>query len=221
MVINQSNFLEPFSYLIYALALFFEYKRDKIHTKKVLFVFYLVSTILITYACIIVLDTSANNNWIYNIHYLLSAVLFGYYFFNIIKSNSLRIVVLALFSIAFIYLLITGFFLEENFFNSYGSALLFIIVVASSLIYLRQRFSQLSEENILFTFDLWLVSGYVLFFLGGFFVILTYNYYSYKLPEEKWNLLADIWGVQNILLFIGSLLALTGHLWIFYRKTLR
>jgi hypothetical membrane protein len=215
------NFLEPFSYLIYAIALFFEYRRDKTVKKKVLFIFYLISVILIGYACKVALDITDNNNWIYNSHYILSAAIFEFYFYNILVSNKTKKIVLVLYTATIIVLVGTSVFTKNSFFNSYGSAFFFIVMVTSSLIYLRQRFRQLNEENILLTFDLWLISGYVLYFLGSFFIVLTYNYYSTRLSEEKWYLLADIWGVQNVLLFISSLLAMIGHLWVSYRKTSR
>lgn len=215
------NFLEPFSYLIYAIAMFFEYRRDRTVKKMVLYIFYIISAISIGYACKVALDVNDNNNWIYNSHYILSTVIFGYFFYNTLFSVISRVTISILFTSALIMLIATSFFIRNSSFNSYGSAFLFIVMVTSSLMYLRQRFRQLNEESILFTFELWLISGYILYFLGSFFVVLTYNYYSTRLSEEKWYLLADIWGVQNALLFISSLLAMTGHLWISYQKTSR
>lgn len=212
------NELEPFSYLIYTIAIFLQANWEKSILRKVHFCFYFFSFIALSYASKIAWDETDNNNWIYNIHYIVSSLFFGYYFFNLLISPTLKFLSLFLYSVSGLVLIITSYFVTGSFFNSYGSALLFIIVVITCFLYFKQRFLRYKEEKVLLTFDLWIVLGYLLYFLGAFLVILTYSYFTNKLPPEKQYLLADIWAVQNILLFIASLLSLIGYLWVSSRK---
>ena len=212
------NELEPFSYLIYLFAIFFEYKREKSVLKGVLLAFYFFSFLSLSYACKIALDENDNNNWIYNIHYIVSSIVFGYFFFRVLSDRNLRLLSMLLFGFTFLVLVITSYFIQKTVFNSYGSALLFIVIVLSCFLFLRQKFKSVNEEPLFLRFDMWLVSGYLLYFLGAFLVILMYRYYTNKLPPEKQYLLADIWAVQNVLLFVSSLLVLIGFLWGSFRK---
>ena len=212
------NELEPFSYLIYAIVIFLQAKKEKSILRKVHFCFYFFSFIALSYASKIAWDETDNNNWIYNIHYIASSLFFGYYFFNLLISRTLKFLSICLYFFSGLILILTSYFITGSFFNSYGSALLFIIVVITCFLYFKQRFLRYKEEKVLLTFDLWIVLGYLLYFLGAFLVILTYSYFTNKLPPEKQYLLADIWAVQNILLFIASLLSLIGYLWVSSRK---
>ena len=212
------NELEPFAYLIFAVGTFLQYRRENLIIRKALFLFYCFSTLALAYASKIAWDENDNNNWIYNIHYITSCIFFGYYFYNILIFKKSKTFCLLLYGIGFIVIIITSYFLKNTWFNSFGSSLLFIIIVCSCFFYFRQLFLSPKEESLFLTFDVWLVSGYLLYFLGGFFVILTYNYFSYRLPYEKQYLLADIWAVQNVLLLIASILTLSGYLWISSRK---
>jgi hypothetical protein len=208
------NFLEPFSYLIYSLTLFLEFKKNNSIKEKVLFVYYVFATVVLTYACFIALDYNDDNNWLYNIHYFMTAIVFSIYFNKILVAGIWKFIVNLLFMGALIILFLTDFFLKKTFFNSYGTAFLYICVVTASLIYFRQLLKYISEENILTSFDLWLVSGFVLYFLGSFFIILTYEFFSDRLEFKQRVNLADLWAIQNILLFISSVTSLTSSLWI-------
>lgn len=215
------NFLEPFCYLFYAIALYLGYKQEAIFSKKVLFVYYIVAFVLISYACIIAFDYNDDNNWLYNIHYVLTAFAFGVYFYSLLQKGVGKTIIVILFSLALINNLATGFFVKNTFFNSYGSSFLFLCVVVSVFIYSYQILNNVSEKNILRSFDFWLCAGYLLYFLGSFFIILSYNYFAEKLSYEQRTSLADLWAIQNILLFISSFSALIYQLWMVYQMRLK
>jgi hypothetical protein len=220
MISFARNFLEPFSYFIYALALFIEYRANKSGKSKVLLAYYIVATILITYACIVALDYNDDNNWLYNIHYFISALVFAYYFNGILIKSLEKNFIRVLYALVIVNLFFTGIMQTNNFFNSFGVAFFFLCVVVSAFIYFYQILHYLSEVNVLRSFDLWLVTGYLLYFLGSFLVVLTYKYFTDKFVEEQRFLLADIWAIQNLLLFICSIVVLIFQLWITYHRKL-
>lgn len=215
------NFLEPLSYFIYSITFLSLYKTNKSTREKVLFVYYLLATLIISYACVLALDYSKNNNWLYNIHYFLSALVFGYYFNSLLIKKTNKIVVKLLFAAVMIIFFFTDIIFNNTYFNSFSTAFLFLCVVISSLIYFHQLLNNMNEKKILLNFHLWLISGYFIYFLGGFFIVLSYGYFTDKLREEQRSILGDLWSVQNVLLFITSIIALSSHIWIAYRNKLR
>jgi hypothetical protein len=189
--------------------------------EKVLLIYYIIATVLHTYAAILALDYANNNNWLYNIHYFLSAVVLGYYFNNLLISKSKKKIVIALFSLVVINLIVTDLIIPVTYFNSFGNAVLFLCMVVASLMYLHELLINISEKNILLNFNLWLISGYIIYFLGGFFIILSYGYFTDKLTFEQETVLGDLWPVLNVLLFVTSIFTLSSHVWIAYRKKLQ
>jgi len=216
------DFLEPFSYLIYAIAFLLEYRSNRLIREKVLLIYYIIATGLLTYAAMIAIDyetgTEGNNNWLYNIHYFLSAVVMCYYFNNILASKSKKKIITVLFSLVTVYFIITDFIITKPYFNSTSAAFLFLSMVVASLMYLHEILINMSEKNILLNFNLWLISGYIIYFLGGFFIILSYSYLTDKLTSDQETILGDLWSVLNVLLFVTSIITLSSHLWITYRK---
>lgn len=214
------NFLEPFSYLIYAVALGLEFKRNKLTREKVLFIYYLFATLIMCYASIISL-TYGYNNWLYDIHYSVSIIVFTYYFLNILDNSQNKITVKILFTLALLIFILTKIFSTTQYFNSIGTAFFFLSVLICSFLFFRELLSKINEKNILLSFDLWLVSGYILYFLGSFFIILSYDYFSGKFNYEEQLILGDLWSIQNCLLFIASIISLGSHTWITYQNKLR
>ncbi len=186
--------------------------------EKVLLIYYIVATGLLTYAAILAMDYTNNNNWLYDIHYFLSSVVLGYYFNTLLVSKSKKKIVTVLFSLVAVNFIIRDLFFTLPFFNSPSTAFLFLCVVSASLMYLHELLINISEKNILLNFNLWLISGYIIYFLGGFFIILSYSYLTDKLTPDQETILGDLWSVLNVLLFVTSIITLSSHLWITYRN---
>jgi hypothetical protein len=208
------SYLEPLSYFIYALAFLLEYKRSKLMREKVLIVYYLLATVIISYACVLVFDYDKDNNWLYDIHYFLSALVFGYYFDRILVKKINRQIVTVLFILVAINFILSDFIFRHTFFNSISNAFLFLSVIIAALFYFHELLATVTEKNILLNFNLWVVSGYLVYFLGGFLIILSYSYFSDKLSFEDRIILGNLWVVPNVLLFITSVLTLCSFLWI-------
>ena len=200
--------------MIYALAFLLEYKRGKLMREKVLIVYYLFATVIITYASVLAFDESKDNNWLYNIHYFLSTIVFGYYFHELLVNKTYKKIIIVLFTLVVLNFILSDFVFRHSFFNSLSVAFLFLIVIIAALFYFHELLARMTEKNILLNFNLWVVSGYLVYFLGGFLIILSYNYFSNRLPIEDRVILADLWAVLNVLLFLTSVLTLCSFLWI-------
>ena len=94
--------------------------------------------------------------------------------------------------------------------NNYSYAITYGTIVVYALLFFDQVLRNVSELNILHQFDFWLASGYLMYFLGSFFIILFYDN-----VEVKYR--SILWSVKNIILLFSSLLTLAGTLWINYR----
>src|SRR5450432_2675133 len=89
------NFLEPFSYLIYAVILCVKFRKDKTFEKQALFVYYLCATLLLLVASFLAMyiKNQIDNNWLYNIFYLITICILSYYFHNILNNKTKKNVV--------------------------------------------------------------------------------------------------------------------------------
>ena len=210
------NFLEPFSYFIYAAILFIKLGRDKSFEKKVLFIYYLCATFLLFVASFLVIYTAEDieNNWLYNIFYFITICVLSYYFYQILNNKIKKYIVIFLLVINVIlfifYDLVLGLFYHG--FNEHAYAICFISIVVYALLYFDQLLRNVSEQNILYEFNFWLVSGYLLYFLGCFIIILFYKSVS---VDDR----GSIWSLQNIILFLSSVVTLTGYLRIPSKKS--
>jgi len=213
------NFLESFCYLLYSLVFFLQYLNEHENNKRVLAIYYFVISIVIYYACRVALDYSDNNNWIYYIYYFSFAILMSYYFNQVLVGESVKKVNRYLLIIVLGVLLFTDI-TSYPFFNSIGDGIFFLFIAVNSLIYFKQLLVKVDQKNILLNFDFWLISGYLVYFLGSFFIILTYNYFTGRVTEAQKVMLADLWSIQNILLLISSIVSLFGFLWIRFQKKL-
>lgn len=211
------SFLEPLSCLIYCITLGREYYWHHVKRNGVLCIYYLAATIILSYASYLGLHY-LDNNWLYTINYLLSAFVFAYYFTGILSKKNNKIIIFLLFGITILTFLYTTIVFPKSYFNSIGAAGFFLATVISSFIFYRELLSRPSEKNILLNFDIWLISGYILYFLGSFFIILTYDYFSNRFNYEQELILGNLWAVQNCLFFIASIITLSSHLWIAYRN---
>lgn len=201
--------LEPFSYLIYTISVFIIWNRSKSIKRTVLFVYYLLAALLLTVACY----PNANiNNLIYNIFFLITACVFSYYFKSILFNKTKRNIIKFLLVINVILFIKSDILLHQQFnYNTDVYAITFLSIVIYALFYFDQLLRNVNELNLLHQFDFWLVSGYLLYFLSSFFIILFYY-------EVDINQRAVLWSLQNFILFLSSVLTLTGSLWIYHQK---
>ncbi len=201
------DFLEPLSYLMYAVLVFLIKSRQKSTERTVLFFYYLFATLILFVACCL-----SENNLLYNIFFFISSCTFPYYFHAILIKRNNKNTVVILFVINVLLFIYYDVLLKQLMYeNNYVRAFCFFSVVIYSLLYFFETITNVNEINILHQFDFWLVSGYLIYFLGCFCIIV---YYKYPTPEER----AVFWTVQNSILFTSSIITLTGVVWLINHK---
>lgn len=202
--------LEPLSYLIYAISVFIMLNKTKSVKKEVLFIYYLIATLLITIACYTPEDLV--NRIIYNVFFFITISFFSWYFKSAVANKTKKIIINTVFFIhlaVFIKISLISHQLFEI--NNYVYAMTYLSIVVYALLYFDHVLRNVNELNLLHQFDFWLISGYLLYFLSCFFIILFYD-------NIEINQRAMLWSIQNIVLFISSVFTLSGSLWIRYQK---
>jgi hypothetical protein len=211
-----SNFLEPFSYFLYSVALFacVFYRTD--FKKSVLLLYYIFASLIILYASLMAYyKTWGDNNWVYNLFFLITIVVLSYYFHQLLhsiqKKIAIRIVLIINLALFMRYDIVSRQF--HGTYNNYVVAFCFLSIVVYSFLYFHQLVTHVAEQSLLLQFDFWLVTGYLLYFLGGFFAVLFYKNASIEQRQI-------LWGLQNIILFISAVITLCGNLWVGYKRKL-
>ena len=209
-----SNFLEPFSYFIYA-GLFISVVRSGKDLKKiVLLSYYLFASGVLFYACLLShVGTWGDNNWLYNLFFLVTIIVLSFYFHQILLSGKKKTAVKIIISINLIQFVLYDI-VRKHFHFTYNYnvvAFCFLSIIIYCFLFFHQLITNVSERSILHNFDFWLVAGYLFYFLGAFFVILFYS----NTPVGHRRL---IWGVQNIILLLSSLITLCGNLWMVSKR---
>ena len=225
-----TNWSEPFSYLLYFIAILIYYRHDKTTKIMVLLFYYMLAFLLMSIASYNVYFQE-HNIWAYNLMFLLAPICIFYYFFQITIAPPKKIIVKFFIFINAGYFLLTNFILNKlHTFNSLGYALFYASSVLMVLMYYHQILKNVNEEKIFLNFHFWMCSSYLLNFLGGFFVILSYSYLTNKILQNKIQtndiikdefLLTELWAFPNSLLLLSSMILIFGTLWITYHKKLR
>jgi hypothetical protein len=209
------TFLEPFSYFIYAVVFFLKLLNDSSYEEKVLFIYYLCATILSLVASWLVVyaPETVLNNWLYNVLYFITICVLSLYFYRVldttIKKNIVMFLCIGNVVLFIIYNVLLGRFFSD--YNQHVYSINFLSIVIYALFYFDQLLRNVSEINILHRFSFWLISGYLLYFLGCFSIILFYT----TIPVLQRGYM---WSLQNIILFVSSLIILTGYLRMHYHK---
>ncbi len=199
------EFLEPVAYLVYFLVfirLFFTSGNEKY---KMLLGYYCLMTVSIFIASVVdVLDY--NNNVIYNILFLVTNFVMARYFILVLTAPAARktvTIICVAASVLYFYFLIFKYHLE-NVFSGYAHGPIFLAIIIYCFLYFYQLFSEIKEENLLESFDFWLIGSYLIYYLSAFIIII---YYDTTVDTKR----AALWIVQSSILFVSSLLAVIGY----------
>lgn len=218
--------LEPISYLVFTLAIFFfSWKNQAKLRHKVLTGYFFVATILMFKALLEPRDGS--NISIYDILCLLTSFSISTYFFSALNTLWKKVVTVVLCGIQIAYYFLSNIIFEDTpLFDSLGYVILSMAIVIMIFLFLHQILSHVTEESLAMNFDFWFISSQLIYFLGSFIIFLTFNYLTRRiLPAELYShenrvLLTNLWGVHNVLLFLSSLLTTFAVIWISFRKKL-
>lgn len=220
-----TKFLQPIAFLFYLIG-FFVYRRHQ--TKRdtqALYVYYIVTTMLHTYIGIDAAFqlTETGNIWLYEIGALLTVLFIGYHFYRLLTGKNKKSTVLFLMLVYVLFAIVRQFTLQgQRLFDSIGYSLLSASVATYVFMYFHQLLKNVSEVSILKDFNFWLSSSYLLYFVGSFIIFINFYNLTNKIiktnASEGRDLVVALWGLHNVLLFLGALLLLTGSLWISYRR---
>jgi uncharacterized membrane protein len=92
-----------------------------------------------------------------------------------------------------------------NRYNTYQYAISFITIIMYCLLHFYHALDNVSNEDLLMSFNFWLSCGYLIYFLGAFVFVL---YYDGATSRQRGNM----WGAQNAILTFSSLVTLIGLL---------
>ena len=205
-----NKFLEPFSYLIYTVTLVVSIYYQRSVTKAFLLLYYIFSTAIIFYGSLLAFyKTLGDNNWVYNLFFLVTIVVLSCYFHRVLFGRGKKTLVKILLVVNILLFVWYDIVLKkfDGYYNNQVVAFCFLSIVAYSFLYFHQLINNVNEESILLDFDFWLISGYLLYFLGAFFVILFYQ--NAAVSQRGF-----VWGLQSIILFLSAIITLSGNLWI-------
>ena len=206
-----SNDLEVISYGLFCVAFFIQWLTKPNTAKAIMLFYYLAASFLIFYASNIA-KANGNNNNLYNLLSFLTILGFSLYFLKIIQSRigSFFIFLMLILNLVLYFSNIYNLKTLHTY-NSSVKAFVFLSIVAYSFAYFYQVLYKIKEESIFIDFNFWFISSGLLYFFGSFFIVAFYTYID---VDNR----ADIWMIQNIILFISSVISLTGSIWIRYQS---
>lgn len=203
------NGLEPFSYFIYCIAVLINLRRNKSSKTIFLFLYYLLAVICITIACY---TEEQVNRVLYNLFFFITICTLSYYFNKVfitrLKKN-ITIIIFLLHLVIFAHTSLVSHKLYEI--NNSVYAITYLSIIIYALTYFDQLLRNVSEMNILHNLEFWLASGYLLYFLSCFFIILFYG-------NAEVDQRGILWSIQNIILFLSAVLTISGSIWINYQQ---
>ncbi|MEO7801975.1 MAG: hypothetical protein ABIR81_08250 [Ginsengibacter sp.] len=202
--------LEPLCYLLYTIAVVLSIKGILSIKKIVLACYYVVAAIVIGVACYF--SPVHLNHILYNLFFFATISVLSYYFKSLVSTKTKRTLINIIFFInlgAFAYLSIVTRHLTAI--NNYYYAITYLSIVVYALLYFEDLLKNVNELSILHRFDFWLVAGYLLYFLSCFFIIFLYDNFDVELR-------ANLWTIQNTILFISTVSTLLASIWIRQRR---
>ena len=216
-----THYLEAVSYLIYGVSLLYWMRQDKRGIIKILTGGNFLFATLIILATVI----KGGNLHFYKLLCVSTAIFLTLYFYRILNKNWQKII-----SLIFC-MLNTAYYIYVNIrspdlpvFDSVGFVILSATIVILIFMYMHQLLSNVSEEPLSMNFDFWFVSAQLFYFLGAFFIFLTYGNLTSQLLTQNKRVsitLAWLWGFHNVLLFLSALIISGSIAWISYRNKLR
>jgi hypothetical protein len=219
-----SNALEPFAYFIFSLAFFLQGAKDKTNKVRLLFIHYVVCTLLMSYASWKA-HYDEDNRWTYTVLWFQSSVLISWYFHQLFKSRRKKLVIKCIIVINSLYFVINNIYYGQLFrFDSLGYSFLSLTISVLAFMYFYDVLTHVSEQPIWNDFNFWLITGYLIYFLVSFAIFLTYHQLTNKIlptySSAERDLLTELWMVQNGLLFLSAITTLSGYLWTSSRNRL-
>jgi predicted membrane protein len=218
-----TNFLEPVAFLFYLAALLIYCRHHKTLSARQLSFYYFLIALLQLYSSIQVNLNEQGNIWVYDVVSILTSVFIGNYFYRLLQTPVKKKTVIILVLAFLVYAIYRQVTVEgQRLFDSLGYAIVSASVAVYVFMYFHQVLKNVNEANILKEFNFWLASGYLVYFVGSFIIFVSYYYLTNKIIQTytraERDVLTALWGLHNVLLFLGAISLLIGSLWVTYRK---
>lgn len=219
-----TNWLEPFSYLLFFIANIFIFNKSSVKSMA-LFYYSGIATVLMCAASGCVAFQLTTNNIFF---YYLFEIATSFVLIVIIKNISInktikKLLFFILLLNAFYSIYLLAIFSSISLFNSLGAVVISFCVMVMTLFYFIQKFKKVELTKIYHTLDFWVIVRFFFLHCTNFFILLYYYYLTKKIyPNGSYNdavIVTNLWGLHNIVLFISSLIYMQS-LWILYQKKL-
>lgn len=217
-----TNTLEPISYSIF--LGFFSFYLLKENKRRIwaLVVYYLASTLLMIAATQRVFSNT-NNIALYNLHLLNTSLIYCYLFYHLLNHSYKKRIFWSAAIISLGYYVTKNMLLKETAaFDSAGYSAVSGFVLFCVFLYFRQELKKFDGSEIFLTFNFWYASSLVLYYLGSFIIFLSYYFLTSEIindyTDKQRDTLTLLWGLHNILLFLSSLITISGTLWVIFRR---
>ncbi len=222
MIRFVTNILEPISYFIFFVFFLFYSRIEKSNKIWAFLCYYFISSFLLFIATKRVF-AETNNISLYNLHLLLTSLVYCFYFYNLLVIKRKRLFFYSMATLSIGYYIVKNILLKDAaVFDSFGFSLISAFVILCLFFYFWQEINQFSESEIFISFDFWYSSSLFLYHLGAFIIFLSYYFLTQRIIDDysakHRDTLTLLWGIHNILLFLSSLTTISGTLWITYRR---
>lgn len=203
-----NNFLEsisPLLVLLFFLALRKQWKS--IGFMRMLFLYYLCSSIVLGIATYLAyLNVYSNILW-YNLHGFCSLLTLSLFYYKVLQAERNRKLVLYS-SVAGLlsYIVILAAFDDRITFNSAGYSIGSFLIILYSLLFLREVFSFTNKDPLHVNVTVWIVGALLTYFLSSFLIQVSYKQITRFLMSAFTEKAKDswLWGINNVLYFLTN-----------------
>lgn len=224
LLIFVSVYLEPLAYLLYVIAGFIFFRRTNTLRSKLFIANYFICLLLMLWIAV-TFFTQQNNTWLYSLIFLITGSFHGLYYHQVFHSALKKKIALTSIVIVIVYFIYKYLVLKAELYDSLGFAMMAMLIVIFVFMYYHQLLRDLNEKVIYHSYDFWVNTGWLIYYLGSFMILLSFYFltvrYLPKRDPKDQQILTMLWGVHNVLLFLSSLITLTTHVWIAYRSRSR
>lgn len=203
------EFISPLSVVVAFLLI---YKRwQRVSSLKVLFIYFLCSTITLGVATYLSHYTINNLFW-YNVHGFCSLLILSIYYYQIISRPIYKRIIKVLSVLGLVsYVIVLLVWDDQQTFFSTGYSIVSLLIVFFSIIFLREIFTDASITSVYIDKTVWLVSGLFTYYLCSSLIHVTYKlatqYFLSGSPKTASHP-KELWAIHNVIYFLACVFIL-------------
>jgi hypothetical protein len=153
------------------------------------------------------------NIWIYDLTCLTSFVTISLFMIHILRSELTKRILSFILPVYITFFLCYTYLLQKAaLFNSTSFAILSVLISSYCVLYFIQKINDTDEAKLSDDFLFWVCTGFFVYYLGSFFIFISYKYLTIQGKR-----IGILWGLHNIIYFIGCSITALG-LWKHFQK---